>query len=260
MSTSTDKANVVDADRPEVVIDNKRVHIPMPAAEMVNQQVESAGILYVVPDGFYIPKENQQPPGWLVNIIGLVVRQYIDDNAADLADISAQVHAMLAQLAEMKEVYEKQEQIETQVAAQVNALITPLQNTIAGLTQRLVQLESSKVTLSDVHTAVEQRLDVVVDMTGLVEHNTKQRFTALEERVRLLETGELDYFSGILEIESEGNDTDFYNDDRMDITNEIIHVYSGRDIVLQIGDLSLPVMKHDDFEPEDDDDQNPLGP
>lgn len=259
MSTSTDKANVVDVDRPEVVIDNERVHIPMPAAEMVNEQVESAGILYVVPDGFYIPKENQQPPGWLVNIIGLVVRQYIGD-VADLDDISSQVRALLAQVEEMKEVYEKQEQIEEQVAAQVNALITPLQNTIAGLTQRLVQLESGKVTLNDVQTAVEQRLNVVVDMVGLLEHNTKERFTALEKRVELVETGEMDYFSGILEIESEGNDTDFFNDDRMDITNEIIHVYSGRDIVLQIGDLNLPVMSHEDFEPEDDDDQNPPGP
>lgn len=259
MSTSTDKANVVDVDRPEVVIDNERVHIPMPAAEMVNEQVESAGILYVVPDGFYIPKENQQPPGWLVNLIGLVVRQYIGD-AVDLDDISAQVRAMLAQLEEMKEVYEKQEQIEEQVAAQVNALITPLQNAIAGLTQRLAQLESGKVTLNDVQTAVEQRLNVVVDMVGLLEHNTKERFTALEKRVGLIETGEMGYFSGILEIESEGNDTDFFNDDRMDITNEIIHVYSGRDIVLQIGDLNLPVMSHEDFEPEDDDDQNPPGP
>ena len=257
MSTSTDKANVVDVDRPEVVIDNERVHIPMPAAEMVNQQVEAAGTLYVVPDGFYIPKENQQPPGWLVNLIGLVVRQFTGDVTA-LDGVSAQVRALLAQLEEMKEVYEKQEQIEEQVAAQVNALITPLENTIAGLTQRLVQLESSKVTLNDVQTAVEQRLDVVVDMVGLLEHNTKQRFTALEERVGLAETGEMDYFSGILEIESEGNDTDFYNDDRMDITNEIIHVYSGRDIVLQIGDLSLPVMEHEDFEP--DNNQNPPGP
>ena len=255
MSTSTDKANVVDVDRPEVVIDNERVHIPMPAAEMVNEQVESTGILYVVPDGFYIPKENQQPPGWLVNIIGLVVRQYMGD-ATELDKISAQVSALLAQLEEMKKVYEKQEQIEQQVAAQVNALITPLQNTIAGLTQRLVQLESNKVTLNDVETAVEQRLDVVVDMIGLLEHNTKQRFTALEKRVELTETKEMDYFSGILEIESEGNDTGFYNDDRMDITNEIIHVYSGRNIVLQIGDLSLPVMEHDDFEP----DQNNPGP
>ena len=255
MSTSTDKANVVDVDRPEVVIDNERVHIPMPAAEMVNEQVESTGILYVVPDGFYIPKENQQPPGWLVNIIGLVVRQYVGD-ATELDKISVQVSALLAQLEEMKKVYEKQEQIEQQVAAQVNALITPLQNTIAGLTQRLVQLESNKVTLNDVQTAVEQRLDVVIDMIGLLEHNTKQRFTALEERVKLVETKGMDYFSGILEIESEGYDTDFYNDDRMDITNEIIHVYSGRDIVLQIGDLSLPVMEHDDFEP----DQNNPGP
>ena len=250
MSTSTDKANVVDADRPEVVIDNERVHIPMPAAELVNQQVESSGIMYVVPDGFYIPNETQQPPGWLVNIIGLVVRQYMGDTA-ELDKISVQVSALLAQLEEMKKVYEKQEQIEQQVAAQVNALITPLQNTIAGLTQRLVQLESNKVTLNDVQTAVEQRLDVVIDMIGLLEHNTKQRFTALEKRVELVETNEIDYFSGILEIESEGNDTDFFNDDRMDITNEIIHVYSGRNIVLQIGDLSLPVMGHDDFEPED---------
>ena len=253
MSTSTDKANVVDVDRPEVAIDNERVHIPMPAAEMVNQQVESTGIMYVVPDGFYIPNETQQPPGWLVNIIGLVVRQYIGD-VADLDSISEQVRELLAQLEEMKEVYEQQQQIEQQIAAQVNALLTPLQNTVAGLTQRILEIEQGTVTLADIHTAVQQNLDVVYNKIDSVEHGANQRLTSLENRIEAIETGDIERFSGYLAIESEGIDTDFYNDDRMDITNEVIHVYSGRDIVLQIGDLSLPTMSYDDFEPEDDDD------
>lgn len=108
MSTSTDKANVVDVDRPEVVIDNERVHIPTPAAEMVNQQVESSGIMYVVPDGFYIPNETQQPPGWLVNIIGLVVRQYMGDSAA-LDNITAEIRSLLAELEEAKKIYNQQQ-------------------------------------------------------------------------------------------------------------------------------------------------------
>ena len=248
MSTSTDKANVVDVDRPEVVLDNEHIHIPMPAAEMVNEQVESSGIMHIVPDGFYIPNETQQPPGWLVNIIGLVVRQYIGD-VADLDGISEQVRELLTQLEEMKEVYEQQQQIEQQVAAQVNALLTPLQNTVAGLTQRILEIEQDTVSLSDVHTSVHQNLDVVYDKIDLVENGANQRLTSLESRVETIEVGDIENFSGYLAIESEGIDTDFYNDDRMDITNEVIHVYSGRDIVLQIGDLAIPVMSYDDFEP-----------
>ena len=248
MSTSTDKANVVDVDRPEVVLDNERIHIPVPAAEMVNEQVESSGIMHIVPDGFYIPNETQQPPGWLVNIIGLVVRQYIG-GVADLDGISEQVRELLTQLEEMKEVYEQQQQIEQQVAAQVNALLTPLQNTVAGLTQRILEIEQDTVSLSDVHTAVHQNLDVVYDKIDLVENGANQRLTSLESRVETIEVGDIENFSGYLAIESEGIDTDFYNDDRMDITNEVIHVYSGRDIVLQIGDLAIPVMSYDDFEP-----------
>ena len=252
MSTSTDKANVVDVDRPEVVLDSERIHIPMPAAEMVNEQVELTGILYVVPDGFYIPNATQQPPGWLVNIIGLVVRQYIG-GVADLDGISEQVRELLTQLEEMKEVYEQQQQIEQQVAAQVNALLTPLQNTVAGLTQRILEIEQNNVSLSDVQTAVGQNLDVVYDKIDLVELGANQRLTNLESRIETVELGDIENFSGYLAVESEGVDTDFYNDDRMDITNEVIHVYSGRDIVLQIGDLSIPVMSYNDFEPEDDD-------
>ena len=248
MSTSTDKANVVDVDRPEVVLDNERIHIPMPAAEMVNGQVESSGIMHIVPDGFYIPKETQQPPGWLVNIIGLVVRQYIGD-VADLDGISEQVRELLTQLEEMKEVYEQQQQIEQQVAAQVNALLTPLQNTVASLTQRILEIEQNTVSLSDVYTAVGQNLDDVYDKIDLVENGANQLLASLESRVETIEVGDIENFSGYLAIESEGIDTDFYNDDRMDITNEVIHVYSGRDIVLQIGDLAIPVMSYDDFEP-----------
>ena len=248
MSTSTDKANVVDVDRPEVVLDNERIHIPMPAAEMVNGQVESSGIMHIVPDGFYIPNETQQPPGWLVNIIGLVVRQYIGD-VADLDGISEQVRELLTQLEEMKEVYEQQQQIEQQVAAQVNALLTPLQNTVASLTQRILEIEQNTVSLSDVYTAVGQNLDDVYDKIDLVENGANQLLASLESRVETIEVGDIENFSGYLAIESEGIDTDFYNDDRMDITNEVIHVYSGRDIVLQIGDLAIPVMSYDDFEP-----------
>ena len=252
MSTSTDKANVVDIDRNEVTIDPEQIHIPMPAGEMVNEQVESSGIMYIVPDGFYIPKENQQPPGWLVNIIALVVRQYVGDTA-ELDNLSAQITEMLKQLEEMKGVYEQQEKIEQMVSEQVNALISPMQNTIAGLNQRIAILENNTFNMGDVNIAIEQHLATTNQYIALVEENTGKRFDVLEQRMDSVEDGEITHFDGLLDIESEGLDADFYNNDRMDMTNEVIHVYNNRQIVLQIGDLTLPVMKPEDFDEEPDD-------
>ena len=252
MSTSTDKANVVDIDRNEVTIDPEQIHIPMPAGEMVNEQVESSGIMYIVPDGFYIPKENQQPPGWLVNIIALVVRQYVGDTA-ELDNLSAQITEMLKQLEEMKGVYEQQENIDRLINDRVNNLIGPMQNAIAGLNQRIAILENNTFNMGDVNIAVEQHLATTNQYINLVEENTGKRFDVLEERVDKIEDGEITHFDGLLNIESEGLDADFFNNDRMDITNEVIHVYNNRLIVLQIGDLTLPVMKPEDFDEEPDD-------
>ena len=199
MSTSTDKANVVDIDRNEVTIDPEQIHIPMPAGEMVNEQVETSGIMYVVPDGFYIPKENQQPPGWLINIIATVVRQYVGDTS-DMDALSQQITDMLKQLEDMKEIYEQQENIDQLINDRVNKLIGPMQNTIAGLNQRIAILENNTFNMGDVNTAIEQHLATTNQYIALVEENTGKRFDVLEQRMDSVEDGEITHFDGLLDI------------------------------------------------------------
>lgn len=269
MSTSTNGPASLDLGRQDVAVDTVQVDMPVAAVQPSSATVEASGVLHVVPDGFYIPREGQQAPGWLIGLIDGIVQKRLG-NVADFEAVTAQVQVLLGQLEELKEVYEQQEQIEALVAAQVNGLISPVQNAVGSLAQRVLTVENNTVGMTEVEVAISQQLDVVTTLIDVNQGVLDSRVEAVEARMLNVEEGrgDITHFTGILEIESEGLDSETFNDDRMDITNEVIQVYSGRDIVLQIGDLTIPTLTEDtfnnptedDFDDDYDEDDFDLGP